>query len=43
MRDEFEYFGADVQTDGRSVIVGAPDMMVGRPSFTNAKHLRIAA
>ena len=33
MRDEFEYFGADVQTDGRSVIVGAPDEYDGGKAF----------
>ena len=33
MRDEHEYFGADVQTDGRSVIVGAPDDNDGGKAF----------
>ncbi|MDP6771862.1 MAG: FG-GAP repeat protein, partial [Anaerolineales bacterium] len=33
MRHEFEYFGADVQTDGRSVIVGAPDEHDGGKAF----------
>ena len=33
LRDEFEYFGADVQTDGRSVIVGAPDEHDGGKAF----------